>query len=134
MTTSFSTSATAAAARIRATAADASTWSVPSSGISQNEVRNVPAIDPAVETANSRPAVLPRFSIERAFRRTATGDTLPRTTLGNPKRRMVAITGFNRGPGSQATTRSRIQPSTNGIASTSSAPAPRMPTSRRGVG
>ena len=107
---------------------------MPSSGISQNDVRNVPAIEPAVEMAKSRPAVRPSFSIERAFKRTATGDTLPRTTLGRPKRRMVAITGFSRGPGSHSTTRSRTQPSTNGIASTSSAPPPSRPTRRRGVG
>ena len=103
-TASLSTSATAAAASISATAAAASTWSVPSSGISQNAVRNVPAIEPAVETAKSRPAVLPRCSSERAFRRTATGEMVPRTTLGTPKRRIVAISGLRRGPGSQATT------------------------------
>jgi hypothetical protein len=107
---------------------------VPSSGISQNEVRNVPAIEPAVEIAKSRPAVRPRWSSERAFSRTATGETVPRTTLWTPKRRIVATSGFSRGPGSHATTRSSTQPSTNGIASTSRPAPPSSATSSRTVG
>ena len=101
--TSRSTSATAAAASISATAAAASTWSVPSSGISQNAVANVPAIEPAVEIAKRRPAVRPRLSSERAFNRTAIGETVPSRTLWTPKRQIVASSGLSRGPGSHAT-------------------------------
>jgi hypothetical protein len=117
-----------------ATAAEASTWSVPSSGISQKAVANVPAIEPAVEIANRRPAVRPSRSSERARSRTATGETIPRMTLWTPNSRIVASSGFRRGPGSQRTSWSSTHPSTKGIASTSSEAATRMPTSSRGVG
>jgi hypothetical protein len=102
--------------------------------MSQKAVANVPAIEPAVESAKSRPAVRPRFASERARRRTAIGETVPRMTLWRPKRRIVARSGFRRGPGSHSTTRSRIQPSTYGIASTRSAATPSTATSSRGVG
>ena len=63
----------------------ASTWSVPYSGTSQNDVANVPAMLPAVEIANSRPAVRPSRSSDRAASRTAIGETEASTTLIGPK-------------------------------------------------
>ena len=131
---SRSTSAIAAAANISATAAEASTWSVPSSGISQKAVANVPAIEPAVEIAKSRPAVRPSSSSECAFSRTAIGETVPRITLWAPKRKIVASSGLSRGPGSHSTRCSSTQSSTKGIASTSSEAAASIATRRRGVG
>ena len=67
-------------------------------------VANVPAIEPAVETAKSLPAVRPRRSSEWASSLTAIGETVPSTTDGGPKMAIVATTGFIRGPGFQATT------------------------------
>ena len=107
---------------------------MPSAGMSQNAVANVPAILPAVEIANRRPAVRPSRSSERARSRTAIGVTLPRITLGAPKRRIVATSGSARGPGSQLTTRSSAQPSMYGIASTSSEAETSAPSSSRGAG
>ena len=53
--TSRTASATISAAATSVTAATASTWSVPSSGTSQNAVTNVPKMLPAVEIENRRP-------------------------------------------------------------------------------
>ena len=75
----------------------------------------VPAMLPAVETAKSRPAVLPTLVIERALKRTAIGVAVASTTLGSPKRAIVATSGFQRGPGSHSTTCSSTQPSTTGM-------------------
>ena len=107
---------------------------MPSSGISQKAVANVPAIEPAVEIAKSRPAVRPISSSECAFSRTAIGETVPRITLWAPKRKIVARSGFSRGPGSQATSLSSTQSSTKGIASTSSEADASIATRSRGVG
>ena len=132
-TTRRSASATPAAAAPGATAAAASTWSVPSSGMSQNAAANVPAIEPAVESAKRRPAVRPRLAVvspqpDRDRRDRAEEHALEAEEEDRGEAQ------FRRGPGSQSTTRSRIQSSTYGIASTSSAEAPRMPTSRRAFG
>ena len=103
----------------------ASTWSVPSSGISQNAVTNVPAMRAGGrdrEQPPRRAAELLESSAPSGARRPA------RRCRGRgsaaPKRRIVATSGFSRGPGSQSTTRCSTQPSTNGIASTSSAAVP----------
>ena len=89
---SRSTSATAAAARTRAIAADRQHLVGAELG-DQPERRQERAGDRARRRDGEEPPGRPaEFSIERAFSRTATGDTLPRTTLGRPKRRMVAIT------------------------------------------
>ena len=89
---------------------------------------------PAVETAKSRPAVLPTFVIERALKRTAIGVAVASTTLGSPKRATVATSGFQRGPGSHSTTRSSTQPSTTGMSRIMAAPSVSAPSRRRGVG
>ena len=128
------TTATTAAAASRTTAPKASTWSVPNSGTSQNAVTNVPTMLPAVEIENSRPAVRPRRSIERAASRTAIGETEASTTLIGPKRTIAATSGSSRGPGSHETTCSRTHSSTSGIASTSTAPSAIAPTNRYGDG
>ncbi len=129
-----STSATPAAAARSTTAPTASTWSVPYSGTSQNAVAKVPAMLPAVESENSRPAVRPSRSSERAARRTAIGETEARTTLIGPNRATAATSGSSRGPGSHETTRSSTHWSTSGIASTSSAPSAIALTRRYGDG
>src|SRR4029453_11110530 len=66
----------------RVAAGKLSSWSVPNAGMSQNAVAKVPAIDPAVEIANNRPAVWPSVAREIAHSRTAIGATAARTTLG----------------------------------------------------
>ena len=58
------TTATTAAAESSTTAMNASTWSVPYSGTSQNAVTNVPTMLPAVEIEKSRPAVRPSRSMD----------------------------------------------------------------------
>ena len=58
---------------------------------------------PAVETANSRPAVEPTLATERARSRTAIGVAVARITLGTPKSAIAANNGFSRGPGSHST-------------------------------
>jgi hypothetical protein len=108
----------------RSTAAPrASSWFVPSSGISTNAVANVPTMLPTVETAKSRPAVRPSVATSSAAIRTAMGVTAARTTLIGPKRIDAATRGFRRAPGSQSTTKRRTRPSSYGIASTSRAPS-----------
>ena len=107
---------------------------MPSSGISQKAVANVPAIEPAVEIAKRRPAVRPSSSSECAFSRTAIGETVPRMTLCAPKRKIVARSGFRRGPGSHSTRWSSTQSSTKGIASTSSEAEASIATRSLGVG
>ena len=47
-------------------------------GSARRRLRRCPAIEPAVEIANSRPAVRPSSSTEGAFSRTAMGETVPR--------------------------------------------------------
>ena len=94
----------------------------------------VPAMLPAVETAKSRPAVLPTLVIERALKRTAIGVAVASTTLGSPKRAIVATSGFQRGPGSHSTTCSSTQPSTTGMSRIIAAPSVSAPSRRRGVG
>ena len=115
----------------RSTAApSASSWFVPSSGISTNAVANVPTMLPTVETAKRRPAVRPSVATSSAAIRTAIGVTAARTTLIGPKRIAAATRGFRRAPGSQSTTNCSTRSSTYGIASTSSAPSDIVPTSR----
>ena len=94
-----STSATAAAAASSTAAPTASTWSVPYSGTSQNAVANVPAMLPAVEIENRRPAVRPSRSSDRAASRTAIGETEASTTLIGPNSTTAATSGSRRGPG-----------------------------------
>ena len=107
---------------------------MPYSGTSQNDVAKVPAIDPAVEIANRRPAVRPSRSMSRAASFTAIGETDASTTLIGPKSMMAATSGSSRGPGSHATTWSSTHSSTSGIASTRPAPRAIAPTKRYGVG
>ncbi len=109
---------------------NASTWSVPYSGTSQNAVTKVPTMLPAVEIEKSRPAVRPSRSMECAARRTAIGETEASTTLIGPNRRIAATSGSSRGPGSHETTCSSTHSSTTGIASTSTAPSAIAPTKR----
>jgi hypothetical protein len=89
---------------------------------------------PAVETAKSRPAVLPRLVSDRARRRTAIGVAVARTMLGSAKRAIVATSGFQRGPGSQRTTCSSTQSSMTGIKRIRPAPTLSAPSRRSGVG
>ncbi len=84
---------------------------------------SVPAIEPAVERAKSRPAVRPSVPSERARIRIAMGLTAARMTLGTPKSATDATSGLRRGPGSQATTASSSGSSRSGIASTASPPS-----------
>ncbi len=107
---------------------------MPNSGISQNAVAKVPAIEPAVEMANSRPAVWPSVASELAQSRTAIGATPASTRLGGPKSTIAAKSGSSRGPGSQRTIVSSTGPSMIGIASTKSAPSPITAASRLGRG
>ena len=78
-------SATISAAATRVTAPTASTWSVPSSGTSQNAVTNVPKMLPAVEIEKRRPAVRPSRSSELAASLTAIGEAEARTMLAGPE-------------------------------------------------
>jgi hypothetical protein len=97
-------------------------------------VAKVPAIEPAVEIANSRPAVWPSVVSERARRRTAIGATPARTRLGAPKSAIAASSGLRRGPGSHSTIASNTGSSSTGIPSTNRDPRPITPASRLGVG
>src|SRR4051812_37659088 len=90
--------------------------------MSQNAVANVPAIDPAVETENRRPAVRPTNASSRDAMRTAIGVTVASTMLAGANRIAAAISGSSRGPGSQSPTKRRTPPPTRGTASPSSAP------------
>src|SRR5207247_5247092 len=74
-------------------------WSTPIDGTSQNAVANVPAIEPAVETENNRPAVRPTESSRRDAMRTAIGVTVASTTLAGPNSTTAAKSGSARGPG-----------------------------------
>jgi hypothetical protein len=103
-------------------------------GTSQNAVPSVPAMLPAVESANSCPAVRPIRPSERACRRTAIGVTAARATLAGPKRPRDARSGCSRGPGSRRTIASSTGSSSKGIESTSTPPAPITATRRLGVG
>jgi hypothetical protein len=98
--------------------------STPNSGISQNAVANVPAIEPAVEIANVRPAVRPTRGSVSTCSRTAIGPTAESSTAIGRKRIAVQTTGSSRAPGSQRSTASITGRSTSGIASTLTAPAP----------
>ena len=91
--------------------------------MSQNAVMNVPAMLPAVETANSRPAVLPTLTTDRARRRTAIGVAVARITLGSPKSRTAASSGSSRGPGSRSTIASSTGSSTTRTRSVAAAPS-----------
>jgi hypothetical protein len=122
------------AATNSAAASSASSWSSPSSGISQNAVRNVPTIEPAVEIENSRPAVRPTVVTDRASSRTTIGVTPARITLAGPKRITAATSGSARGPGSQRTTKSRTGPSSSGTASTAAPPSSSTTTTSAGRG
>ena len=126
--------ATIDAASRSATAPDAITWSVPSSGTSQNAVAKVPTMLPAVEMAKRRPAIVPSRSIERAASRTATGVADARTTLAGPNRIVAASSGSSRGPASHETTRSTTRSSRTGTASTSTEPSASTEMNRYGVG
>ena len=97
---------------------------MPNSGIRKKAVANVPAMLPAVEIANRRPATRPRLATELATRRIAIGVTAAMTMLGKPKSAIAATSGFKRGPGFQPTTASSTCSSTTGIASTSNAAIP----------
>ena len=100
----------------------------------KNAVTSVPAMLPAVDTENSRPAVRPTRASERARRRTAIGVTQAMRTLIGPKRITAARSGSSRGPTSQPTTASRTASSTSGIASTESAASAITPRSRPVLG
>jgi hypothetical protein len=133
-TTISSPIATTAAAAKSAVARIPRSWFVPSSGISQNAVTNVPAILPAVETANSRPAVLPTVASSLARRRTAIGVAVARITLGMPNSAIAAKSGFRRGPGSQRTIASSTASSMTGTSSVAPAPIARTTSSSCGAG
>jgi len=94
----------------------------------------VPAIEPAVETAKSRPAIRPTLETALATSRTAIGVTPASTTLGGPKRTIEATSGFSRGPGSQDTIQRSTGSSANGIASTSAPPSSTVAASSAGDG
>jgi hypothetical protein len=89
---------------------------------------------PTVETAKRRPAVRPSVATSSVEMRTAIGVTDARTTLMGPKSRTAATSGFNRAPGSQSTTHWSTRSSKYGIASTSSAPSPIIPSRSQTVG
>jgi hypothetical protein len=89
---------------------------------------------PAVESANSRPAVAPTLDTERATSRTAIGVTLASTMLTGPNSATDATSGFARGPGFQSTTARSTVSSTSGTVSTSAPPSSTVPTSRPGAG
>ena len=129
-TTIRSASATAATAAKSAAAAIPMSWSVPNSGMRKNEVASVPKMLPAVDTEKRRPAVRPTRASDCARRRTAIGVTPAMSTLGTPKRTIEAISGFNRGPGSQDTTASSTGSSSSGIARIESAARAMTPSSR----
>jgi hypothetical protein len=120
---SLPATATIAAVAKSAAAPKTNSCSTPSSGISQNAVTKVPAIEPAVETANVRPAVRPTRCSASACSRTAIGPTAESRTLIGRKRRAVQRTGSSRAPGSQARTASITTRSSKGIASTAAAAA-----------
>ena len=117
-----------------AAAPNTKSCSIPSSGMSQNAVTNVPAMLPAVEIANVLPAVRPTRGSARTCRRTATGPTAERSTLIGPNRSTAQRTGSSRGPGSQPSTHSITGRSSSGIASTATAPPAMTTASVSGVG
>ena len=63
---------------------------VPISGISSTTGRNVPRIDPAVESAYRRPAISPARSTESTASRTANGETIPSRVIGTENNAMEA--------------------------------------------
>ena len=94
----------------------------------------MPAMLPAVEIANVRPAVRPTRGSARTCRRTAIGPTAESRTLIGPKRSTAHSTGSSRGPGSHASTHSITGLSSSGIASTATAPPATTAASASGVG
>ncbi len=133
-TRSLPASPTSAAVAKSAAAPKTNSCSTPSSGISQNAVTKVPAMLPAVEIANVRPAVRPTRCSASACRRTAIGPTAESSTAIGRKRIAVQSTGSSRAPGSQASTASITCRSRRGIASTASAAAAMIAASVSGDG